>query len=183
METEIIYFSATGTTRALVKAISQELNGDMHFTDITLPVNRKNVIILDSDLTIIAAPVYGLRIPNFLYDFIQQIKGNGNLLAAVAVYGNMSFGISLEQFKNFAKNNNFRLIAAGAFIGQHTYAAKTAPVAYGRPDEHDLQQAHIFGENIQKKIDMKNFEPITLPKNVLPKFIAKFPDSGTRILI
>ena len=118
MKTEIIYFSATDTTRALVKAISQGLNGDVHFTNITLPVSRKNVITLDSDLTIIATPVYGERIPRFLYEFFQQIKGNGNLLVAVSVYGNMGFGISLEQFKNFAENNNFRLIAAGAFIGQ-----------------------------------------------------------------
>lgn len=183
MKTEIIYFSATDTTKALVKAISQGLNGDVHFTNITLPTARKNGITLDSDLTIIATPIYGERIPHFLYDFFQQIRGNGNPLVAVSIYGNMGFGISLEQFKDFAENNNFRLIAAGAFIGQHTYTTKAAPVAYGRPDEYDLQQARAFGENIQKKMDMQNFTPIVLPKNVLPKFITEFPDSGTRFLI
>lgn len=183
MKVEIIYFSATGTTKAIVKAISQGLKADMHFTDISLPANRKKGVIVDSDLTIIAIPIYGERIPHVLFDYLQQVKGNGNPLVAVSVYGNMGFGISLEQFKDFAENNNFSLIAAGAFIGQHTYASKTAPVAYGRPDESDLQQACIFGENIQKKMEREDFNPIEVPKSALPKFITKFPDSGTRFLI
>lgn len=183
MKTEIIYFSATGTTKALVEAISQGLNGDVYFTNVTSLENRKDNIIIDSDLTIIATPVYGERIPHFLYDFFKHIKGKGTPLAAVSVYGNMGFGISLEQFKDFAEKNNFRLIAAGAFIGQHTYATEAAPIAYGRPNQYDLKQARIFGENIQKKIDTKSFSPVDLPKKVLPKFITEFPDSGTRFLI
>lgn len=183
MKTEIIYFSATGTTKALVEAISQGLNGDVHFTNITLPESRKDNIIVNCDLTIMATPVYGERIPHFLYDIYKQIKGNGNSLVAVAVYGNMGFGISLEQFKDLADNNNFRLIAAGAFIGQHTYATKAAPVAYGRPNHDDLKQARIFGENIQKKMDTGSFIPVDLPKSALPKFITEFPDAGTRFLI
>jgi flavodoxin len=100
MKTEIIYFSATGTTKALVEAISQGLNGDVRFTNVTLPESREDNIIVNSDLTIIAASVYGERIPHFLYDFFKRIKGNGNPLAAVSVYGNMGFGISLEQLSN-----------------------------------------------------------------------------------
>ena len=183
MKTEIIYFSATGTTKALVEAISQGLNGDVHFTNITSPKNRKDNIVVDNDLTIIATPVYGERIPHFLYDFYTQIKGNGSPLVAVAVYGNMGFGISLEQFKDLADHNNFRLIAAGAFVGQHTYASETAPIAYGRPDQDDLKQARIFGGNIQRKMDTGNFLPVDLPKSALPKFITEFPDAGTRFLI
>ena len=70
---------------------------------------------MDSDVTIIATPVYGKGIPRFLHDFFQGIKVNGNPLVAISIYGNIGFGISLEQFKDFAENNNFRLIAAGAF--------------------------------------------------------------------
>jgi len=183
MKTEIIYFSATGTTKVLVEAISQGLSGDVYFTNVTLPESRKDNLIADCDLTIIAAPVYGERIPHFLYDFYEQINGNGSPLVAVAVYGNMGFGISLEQFKDLADKSNFKLIAAGAFIGQHTYATKAAPIAYGRPDQDDLKQARIFGENIQKKMDTGHFPPVDLPKSALPKFITEFPDTGTRFLI
>lgn len=183
MKTKIIYFSATGTTKTLVEAIAQGLNGDVHFINVNLPESRNHTIIVDCDLTILAAPVYGERIPHFLYDFYKQIKGDGSPLVAVAVYGNMGFGISLEQLKDLAAHNNFRLIAAGAFIGQHTYATETAPIAYGRPNQDDLKQARMFGENIQKKMDTGSFTPVALPKSALPKFITEFPDTGTRFLI
>lgn len=183
MKTEIIYFSATNTTRLIVKAISQGFVGEVHFTDITLPINRIKYTEVESDLTIIATPIYGERIPEFLYEFMQQISGNGKPLVVVSVYGNMGFGISFEQFQDFAARNNFCLIAAGAFIGQHTYASPKAPVAYGRPDETDLKQARAFGEHIQKKLEKQSFSPIILPRVTLPRFITKFPDAGTRMLI
>lgn len=183
MKTEIIYFSATGTTKAIVTAISKGLNGIVHFTDITLPDKRKDVTTVASDLVIIAIPVYGERIPHFLFDYIKQFQGNGTPLAAISVYGNMGFGISLEQFKNFAEMNNFRLIAAGTFIGQHTYASKEAPVAYGRPDGPDIQQAELFAKSIQKKIDMGNFTCPEIPKCTLPLFITELPDPVTRFLV
>ncbi|BAK99239.1 hypothetical protein OBV_20410 [Oscillibacter valericigenes Sjm18-20] len=183
MKTGIIYFSATGTTKALAEAVSRGLSGNVHFMDVTLPESRKNGIIVDNDLTIIAAPVYGERIPGFLFDFFHRIKGNGTPLAAISVYGNMGFGISLQQYREFAEDNHFRLIAAGVFIGQHTYATKMAPVAYGRPDEYDLQQARRFGESIQKKMDRGDGTPVFLPATVLPRFITAFPDSGIRLLI
>lgn len=148
IKTEIIYFSATGTTKAIVTAISKGLNSKVQ-----------------------------------LFDYIKQLQGNGTPLAAISVYGNMGFGISLEQFKNFAEMNNFRLIAAGAFIGQHTYASKEAPVAFGRPDGQDIQQAEIFAKSIQKKVDTGKFTCPEIPKCMLPGFITELPDSGTRFLV
>lgn len=183
MKTEILYFSATNTTKSIVKAIARELNGEVQLTDITKPDNRLNYHETGSDLILLAVPIYGERIPRFLYDFFCKIPGKGKLLAVVSVYGNMGFGISLVQFQNLATQNNFRLIAAGAFVGQHTYASSKAPVAYGRPDNRDLQQARLFGKNIQKKLDNKEFTSIVIPKAILPRFITEFPDSGTRFLI
>ena len=153
MKTEILYFSATNTTKSIVKAISTGLDGEVYFTDITQPSNRLNYQKMDCDLTIIAVPIYGERVPRFLYDFFCQIPGDG------------------------------RLLAVAAFVGQHTYATKKAPVAYGRPDEEDLQQARIFGENIQRKVKERDVSSVALPRTVLPKFITEFPDSGTRFLI
>lgn len=183
MKAEILYYSATNTTKAIVKAISTGLDGEVYLTDITQPSNRLNYQKMECDLTIIAVPIYGERVPRFLYDFFCQIPGDGRLLAVVSVYGNMGFGISLVQMEEFAVKNNFHLIAAGVFVGQHTYATKKAPVGYGRPDEEDLQQARIFGENIQRKVNERDISPVALPRTVLPKFITEFPDLGTRFLI
>lgn len=183
MKTEFVYFSATGTTGKYVKAIAEGLGGEVCFTDITLPENRKSSMGAGSDLIVIAVPVYGERIPRFLYDYMKQTEGNGRFLAVAAVYGNMGYGISLEQFRDFAEQNHFRLIAAAALIGQHTYASKEAPVAYGRPDREDLQEAVRFGMEIQKKLSAGGTDAPVIPESRIPKWVTRFPDTGTRFLI
>ena len=37
-------------------------------------------------------------------------------------------------------------MAAGAFIGEHSFSRKGMPIAEGRPDESDLKQATEFGK-------------------------------------
>ena len=183
MKAEIIYFSATGTTKKIVRAISRGLNCETQFTDATLPTNRKRYQPIYSDFVLIATPIYGERIPRFVFEFLEQIEGGGKPLAVVSVYGNMGFGISLSQFEDYALKNHFCLVAAGAFIGEHTYARKNAPVALGRPDENDLAEASEFGREIRKKLEGGSFEPFLIPKSKLPRFITRFPDRGTRFLI
>lgn len=183
MKAEIIFFSATGTTKKIVKAISEGLNCETRFTDISLPANRKSYQPIDSDFVLIATPIYGERIPRLVFDYMKQIQGGGKPLAALSVYGNMGFGISLSQFEDYAQKNHFCLIAAGAFIGEHTYASKNAPVAFGRPDENDLAEAREFGRKIREKLDDGSFEPFLIPKSKLPGFITDVPDTGTRFLI
>ena len=183
MKAEIVFFSATGTTKKIVWAISRGLNCETLFTDITLPANRKRYQPIHSDIILIATPIYAERIPQFVFEFMEQIEGEGKPLAVVSVYGNMGFGISLAQFEAFALKNHFCLAAAGAFIGEHTYAGKNAPVALGRPDENDLAEASEFGTKIREKLEVGIFEPLFIPKSKLPKFITNFPDRGTRLLI
>lgn len=183
MKAEIIYYSATGSTKKIIKAFSQNLVCDIHFTDITLPNARKNYHLPKCDMLVIATPIYGEQIPRFINAFIQKLKGQGQPLIAISVYGNIGYGISLSQFEEYAQKNNFQLIAAGAFIGQHTYASKKATIAYGRPDQNDLKQVQSFSKQVWNKMMADNFEPPIIPKSTLPKFITKFPDAGTRFLI
>lgn len=183
MKAELIYFSATGTTRKIGKALAEGLGCEVHYTDITRPQNRICAVQGDFDLAVMAAPIYGERIPKLIYEYFQKSEGGGKPLVTVSVYGNMGYGISLEQFSDLAKRNHFRLIGAGAFIGEHTYANEKLRVAYGRPNEHDLAQAREFGRQIRAKMDKGLMEPVCVPKSVIPKFITRFPDSGTRLII
>ena len=50
----------------------------------------------------------------------------------------------------------FTPLAAGAFIGEHSYSRPGMPVAEGRPDANDLQIAEQFGKDCLKKL--KNSE-------------------------
>jgi len=55
-------------------------------------------------------------------------------------------------------NNGFGVVAAGAFIGQHSYS-DVVPVAIGRPDKSDIEKAYSFGvagSNACKYLSPKN---------------------------
>jgi len=183
MKAELIYFSATGTTGKIVKSIADGLQCDATFSDITLEEDRLNRKPGDFDLTVLAFPVYGERIPNFLYDCLEKLDGGGRPLAGVAVYGNMGFGVSLQQYAALAKSNHFQLIAAAALVGQHTYASAHAPVGFGRPDETDLLMAKEFGRKIREKLNGGAQGAVNVPGCAIPKFLAKLPDGGVRRII
>lgn len=183
MNANIFFFSATGTTKKIVKAFAEGLSCPVRYLDITQPVIRENIPLIESDLVVIAAPVYGERIHAIIIDYLKQINGNGKPLVVFSVYGNVGFGISLAQFEQYARENHFLLIGAGAFIGEHTYASEEVPVAYQRPDERDLEQAKEFGKQIREKLDAGSLNSIKLPTPNLPGFISNFPDGGTRFLI
>lgn len=183
MNALIIYFSATGTTRKIVKAFAKGLDCEVTFCDITKPHRRADGVLVEHDLVVIAVPIYGERIPGFVYDYLKQIDGSGRPLVGISVYGNMGYGISLEQFESYSRENNFSLMGAGMFIGEHTYANKNTPVAFARPDETDLLKAASFGKKVRDKFDAGQLNTITVPKSKMPKFVTKFPDSGTRVLI
>jgi len=183
MNADIVFFSATGTTQKIVKAFSIGLNCGVRFVDFTRRENRESVLQLTGDVAVIAVPIYGERIPPLVYRCLRNIEGRVKPLVVISVYGNMGFGISLEQFTQYAKENHFKLIGAGTFVGEHTYACEKLPVACGRPDEADLERAREFGRLIREKLDRGDTEPISVPKSKLPEFITKFPDTGTRFLI
>ena len=46
----------------------------------------------------------------------------------------------------------FNPIAAGAFIGEHSFATEDVPIANGRPDSLDVQTAMDFGAKIKDKV-------------------------------
>lgn len=183
MKAEIIYFSATGTTRKIVKSVAKGLQCDVIFSDITLEQDRLNYKLSDCDLIIAAFPVYGERIPYFLYDCLEKMDGKGRPIAGIAVYGNMGFGVSLEQYASIAKSNHFQLIAAAALVAQHTYADTYAPIGLNRPDGDDLNQAVEFGQKIRQKFDCDKTETVSVPECALPRILTKLPDSGVRHVV
>lgn len=183
MKAEMIFYSATGTTEKIVRAVAEGMGCEPHFTDLKKAENRVNGYPADSDVTVIASPVYSARLPRCVYEYMSGIDGRQKPLVGICVYGNIGYGISLAQYEDYARKNRFALIAAGAFIGEHTYANKAIPVALNRPDAHDLEQARAFGKQIAEKLGRGDLKPPAIPKTTLLKFISRFSGSGIRLLI
>lgn len=150
-----LYFSPTHTTRKTVEAIAagavSKIGTDTYTRiNITTPVQRKVTPTFGKgDLVIFGVPVYIGRVPNLMRDFIASIRGDGAIGVPIAVYGNRAFDDALVELRDIMQGNGFRCVAAGAFIGEHSFSYT---LGGGRPDAADLQTAKAFGEEIAAKI-------------------------------
>ena len=173
-----LYFSPTRTTRKVVCEIASEtakiLGLPFSEIDITTPTQREKAIsFTENDLVIFGAPVYIGRMPNLISPFFKTINGNGALGIPVAVYGNRAYDDGLIELRDIMAEDRFRLIAASAFVGEHTFSYI---LGGGRPDTKDLEIAKKFAAKIAEKVrSIDNFteEPGTIEVPGTP-----FPYSG-----
>jgi ferredoxin len=151
---KLIYFSATGTTQKVLESIAEGVCvEDVEHINLTLPEGAQQTIPPFSDeLVIIGAPVYGGRLPVDAIHRFKQLKASNTLAVLIVVYGNRDFEDALLELKNLAIELGFHPVAAGAFIGEHSFASKEVPIANGRPDSQDVQKAMDFGEKIKAKV-------------------------------
>lgn len=101
---------------------------------------------------ILAAPVYYGRIPEAAAEYFNSLTGSGTPAVIVVVYGNRACDDALIELYDIAVRRGFVPVAAGAFIGEHSYSTEILPVAVGRPDGKDLESARVFGIAIKEKL-------------------------------
>ncbi len=147
----IISFSPTNTTKKVCLAVAMGMGAKApKIMDMTRPDLRRAIaaepdtVMADIDHLIVGAPVYFGRLPAPAAECIGSIRGKGKGATAIVVYGNRDYGVSLRRLVERLQKNDFTVMAAGAFIGQHSYSA-IVPVAMGRPDKADLEKAHGLG--------------------------------------
>ena len=93
-----IYFSPTGTTKMIINSIVKGMGlVNNKIIDLTVPKIRENgVPLIDGDIVLIGVPVYEEKIPEIVYPFLSNLKGNGKPVIFVGVYGNIGDGIVLR---------------------------------------------------------------------------------------
>lgn len=160
-----MYFSPTGTAEKTVKGIADNLkikydNTEIKYVDFTKPEIRhiQQSFTID-DLVIFGVPVIAGRVPNVLLKYLNTIKGNNALVVAIVVYGNRNYDDALIELKDILETNDFKVIACGAFIGEHSFS-KT--LAKDRPDDEDMAAIINFSKQIYDKITKGNFNTITV---------------------
>ena len=161
--THIVFFSPTHTSARVARAIAEGIGMPRRIeTDLTCDEANTPIEIKNS-LTIVAAPVYGGLISETAMERIQRLKGQNSPVIVVAVYGNRDYEDALVQLRATLLTNGFTPLAAGAFIGEHSYSrpAEGMPIAQGRPDASDLNIAKQFGIDCLKKLEETPFENIS----------------------
>ena len=168
---DLVYFSPTGTTRTVLEGIAEGLGAEKVLAhDLTPPDAEKGSSIpVQNDLTLIGVPVYAGRVPMDAVRRLQKVQGNGSPALVVVVYGNRDFDDALLELRDLAVERGFVPIAAAAFIGEHSFSTEEKPIAPGRPDKQDLEQARDFGTRVREKLagvsSIEELETITVPGN------------------
>lgn len=172
----LVYFSATYTTRKIVREIAQQMACNITEHDITNTAPAQDVI-LDSEntLLIVGVPVYAGRVPHIAIDALNKFKGHDTPAIVVCVYGNRAYDDAMLELKNMVEANGFKTIAAGAFIAQHSIFPK---VAENRPDNEDIKKLNDFGHhcadiifklenpNLLPELKVKGNKPYKVPGNI-----------------
>lgn len=118
--------------------------------DITTPEQRaQQLVFSETDLVVFGAPVYIGRMPNLISPYFKTILGGGAIGVPVAVYGNRAYDDGLIELRDIMAADGFKLVAAGAFVGEHTFSRI---LGGGRPDRKDLAIAKQFGAQIAQKV-------------------------------
>lgn len=147
-----ITFSPTGGTKKVADAICSGLSSEIKTYEFCNPEAMLSEIVLTKDdLAIIAAPVYGGRIPALAIERLKSmVKANGAKCAVVAVYGNRAYDDALLELYKTCTEMGFNVIAAVGAIAEHSIIRK-----YGanRPDADDLKELKAFGGKIKDAAD------------------------------
>lgn len=150
--TYLITFSPTRTSFKIGKAILKGIGKEGEIIDLTY--NETGVIDIPAgSVAIFSFPVYGGHIAPVAVKRLERISSSGAAAVAVAVYGNRDYESALCDLGDMLQDRGFRIIAGGAFVGEHSYSSKDFPIASGRPDKNDLLQAEEFGCAIRRKLE------------------------------
>jgi ferredoxin len=152
---KLVYFSPTGTTKAVVQEIARGINHrNVECIDITRPDARKQPLqASESDLLVVGVPVYMGRVPALAGEWLQAIQAHNTPAVCVVVYGNRVYDDALLELNDILAGRGCKPIAGAACIGEHSFSTAKTPTAVGRPDASDLQHAERFGQKIQEKLN------------------------------
>ena len=88
------------------------------------------------------------------------MQRSGQKAVAVVVYGNREYDDALLETKNALRANGFQVIAAAAFIAEHSIVRT---IAAGRPDAEDEALCRQFAADVEKKLSTPT--TVTVPGN------------------
>ena len=149
-----VYFSSTGTTGSVTNRIAARIGARLEKAveqfDFTLPQNRQDIQrYRETDLVVFGTPVYAGRVPNVLLKYLDTLEGGGALAVPVVLFGNRNYDAALKELYRVLTVRGFRPIAAGAFVGEHSFSYV---LGKGRPDDADMAVVDEFANNIADKL-------------------------------
>ena len=154
----IAHFSPTGGTKRVADAIAAGFSVPVAEMDLTKADSA--VTLGEHDGLMAVLPVFAGRVPQIALERLSALKGSGQKAVAVVVYGNREFDDALLETRDALEANGFRVIAAAAFIAEHSMHRS---IAAGRPDAQDEALCRQFAADVMAKAD--DAAPVQVPGN------------------
>lgn len=146
-----VYFSPGKKTAKILNLFIKNFSIKCENNNITSYKKRDiEIDFQNNELAVFASPVYGGRIPALVADEFRNIRGSNTPAVIIAVYGNGSYGDALLEMQEILENNNFKVIAAGAYVANHSIMRR---VAVNRPDEKDEEVIKQFANKAKEKLE------------------------------
>lgn len=152
-EMEVYYFSPTGGTKKVSSIFADAMEKEVIWHDLGSkePMMEKP----EGEMTVVASPVFGGRIPSVVREKIEKFSGTGKKAVTIAVYGNRAYEDALLEMNDILTKCGFTVIASGAFVAQHSMAPE---IGAGRPDGEDEKEIHKFAETVKNSTAVENVQ-------------------------
>lgn len=157
---ELYYFSPTGGTKKAGEFFCEGISENVK--KVNLGVRNQKIEQPESELIVIAAPVFGGRIPSLVAENLKELDGKGKKAVTLVVYGNRAYEDALLELNNETQNSGFQIIASAAVVAQHSMAPE---VGKGRPDAQDREALLAFARKVTKKLESGSESPVKVPGN------------------
>lgn len=146
MNVHVLYFSPTGGTEKVARALAKAMGEAGETLDLT----RRDADFgalrpAPGDVCLIAVPSYGGRVPAVALERLRAVHGSGARAVLAVAYGNRAYDDTLLELRQAAKDCGFCPVAAVAAVTEHSIIRVFGA---GRPDERDLAQLEAFGTQI-----------------------------------
>ncbi len=174
----LIYFSPTHTSAKIAYAIVEGMNVKT-FSESDITHEKPVETSIEDELTVVAVPVYGGRVAETALDRLQMFQACNAPVVPVVVFGNRDYEDALLELSDTLKAQGFIPVAAGAFIGEHSYSRRDMPIAAGRPDDEDLNKAMAFGKAIMAKLNKPESPEEAEPLQIKGNFPYKVKSPST----
>ncbi len=179
MKVNILYFSATYTTKRVVEAVATGISDEVVAYDITNDTKTDMVQIPHDELLVVGVPVYAGRVPAMAVERLRRFRGEQTPVVVVAVYGNRHYDDAVLELHDLMTACGFRTVSAGAFIAQHSIFPK---VGAARPDRADMAAIRSFSEKTAALV-ASDYGEIDIPGNrpyKMPGSIPIWPTASRR---
>lgn len=157
-QVDLYYFSPTGGTKKAGMILASQIAETVNEVNLAEKVS----INPTAEVIVIAAPVFGGRIPTIVSDKIAKLSGDGKKAITAVVYGVRAYEDALLELNDVMEKSGFDVVASAALVAQHSIVAE---VGAGRPDQKDAAEIQHFAKKVMKNLEEGKTNTVSVPGN------------------